>query len=91
MRLMIYKKELNGLVLVVKYEQNRFLLENSTVYPTSIEQVRQMQRREGNEPCFKTRILFCPYKDRCRWASKCLDNCATACHIFKVVENGNGY
>ena len=40
--------------------------------------IREIQIREGNEPCFKIKVVYCPYINCC-WRNDCLHK-----HVFEV-------
>ncbi len=36
-----------------------------------VEKIRQLQKAEGSQPCFRTGVLFCKYASTCCWWGVC--------------------
>ena len=41
--------------------------------PETINKIRDLQRAEGNGPCFKTGQSFCKWQQECCWSEICLE------------------
>jgi len=40
-----------------------------------IKKIRELQKAEGNRPCFQTKNTpVCQYQEQCCWAGLCLNN-----------------
>jgi len=53
----------------------------------AIEKIREIQRKEGFEPCFRINKTNCIYKNVCCWAQICLDEFKPrAVRLFNVVK-----
>lgn len=52
-----------------------------------IEKIRQIQREEGNSPCFITGKSFCKWQQECIWSEICLSEFQVkAVHKFEIKE-----
>lgn len=38
----------------------------------AVQKIRELQEKEGSQPCFKTNKLYCPYMETCCWGEICL-------------------
>jgi len=50
-----------------------------------IQKVRWLQQAEGHRPCFRTGKVTCKYKDKCCWASMCLQP-DYKIHLIEVID-----
>ena len=51
----------------------------------AIQKIKFIQKLEGHQPCFGSGKITCKYKDKCCWASMCLQS-DYKIHLIEVIE-----